>query len=75
VPLQLGPAPVSLDLGAQVHRNPDVQYLTKNSIEVVDQNTPPRITPVRSAADFVSFRLGVSVGLRWNRHRENNQNE
>jgi len=56
--------PISLDLGAQVHTNNDIQYLTKNSITIPNASAPPVITPVRSAADFVTFRLGVSVGIR-----------
>jgi hypothetical protein len=59
-----GPNPISLDISAQAHANNDVQYLTKNSITITSSSTPPVITPVRSAADFVTFRLGVSVGIR-----------
>lgn len=59
-----GPNPISLDIGVQAHANNDVQYLTKTSITIASSSAPPVITPVRSAADFVTFRLGVSVGVR-----------
>jgi hypothetical protein len=63
VPISASFGPVSLDLGAQFHRNSDIQYLTKNSITFTTSNAPPMIRPVRSAADYVSFRLGFSVAV------------
>ena len=52
------------DLGVQQHKTGDVQYLTANSITFTGSNTPPVIQPVRSAADYLTYRLGVSVALR-----------
>jgi hypothetical protein len=56
--------PFALDLGVQSHANRDIQYLTKNSITIIDSSKPPVITPVRSPADFLAFRLGVTFGVR-----------
>ena len=56
--------PFALDLGVQSHANRDIQYLTKNSIRITDSSRPPVITPVRSPADFLAFRLGVTFGIR-----------
>lgn len=68
VPLRRGVNPIALDLGVQAHRNPDVQYLNENSIYIKDTASQPVITPIRSAADFVTFRLGVTFGVRAHRH-------
>jgi hypothetical protein len=65
VPIKLRSGrPLSLDLGVQSHANADVQYLTKESIYIANSSAPPVITPVRSSANFLSFRIGVSVGVR-----------
>jgi hypothetical protein len=64
VPLSVKSGPISLDIGAQFHQNSDIKYLTKNSITFTTTNAPPVIRPVRSAADYVSFRLGFSVAVR-----------
>lgn len=64
IPLRRGAKPISLDLGAQYHKNGEMEYLTKNSITVTSSTQPPTITPVRSSANFVSFRLGVTFGVR-----------
>ena len=64
IPLRRGAKPISLDLGAQYHKNGDMEYLTKNSITVTSPTQPPTITPVRSSANFVSFRLGLTFGVR-----------
>lgn len=56
--------PISLDIGATAHGNKDIQYLTKNSISISNSSSPPVITPVRSAADFVTFKLGLTFALR-----------
>lgn len=61
-----GPNPISLDIGAQMHSNNDIKYLTKNSITIANSSSQPVITPVRSAADFITFRIGVSVGVSLN---------
>jgi hypothetical protein len=65
IPIKLASGrPLSLDFGVQSHANSDIQYLTKEGIKVTSTSAPPVITPVRSSADFVSFRIGVSVGVR-----------
>jgi hypothetical protein len=64
IPLSFGSRAVSLDLGVQQHKTGDVQYLTANSITFNGSNAPPTIQPVRSAADYLTYRLGVSVALR-----------
>jgi hypothetical protein len=64
IPLSVSKSPVILDIGAQVHKNADIQYLTKNSITFSGTSAPPTITPVRSSADFITWRLGVSIPLR-----------
>lgn len=65
IPLKLASKrPVSLDLGVHTHANSDIQYLTKDGIKVTSTSAPPVITPVRSSANFVSFRIGVLVGVR-----------
>jgi hypothetical protein len=63
IPLSRGAKRVSLDLGVQYHKNSDIKYLTKESIYIQDTQSTPVITPVRSAADFLTFRLGLSFGL------------
>jgi hypothetical protein len=64
VPLRASGTPIVLDLGVESHKNPDIQYLNKNSIYIKDTATPPVITAIRGPADFLTFRLGVTVGLR-----------
>ncbi|MDA1080604.1 MAG: hypothetical protein O2973_02845 [Gemmatimonadetes bacterium] len=64
IPVRRGLKPISIDLGAQMHSNSDIQYLTKSSIVITNSSAPPVITPVRSAADFITFRLGITVGIR-----------
>ena len=65
IPIGIGKSSFSIDIGAQVHKNSDIQYLTKNSIVLVSATAPPVITPVRSSADFVTYRLGVSLPLHY----------
>ncbi len=64
VPFHASGAPLALDLSVQAHRNSDIQYLNESSIYIKDTATPPVITPIRGPADFLTFRLGVTVGLR-----------
>jgi hypothetical protein len=68
IPLRRGAKPISLDIGAQYHKNGDMEYLTKGSITVTSSTQPPTITPVRSSANFVTFRLGVTFGVRPDQH-------
>lgn len=55
--------PISLDLGVQMHKNADIQYLTEKSITFNGAGAAT-ITTVRSSANYISFRLGVSVAVR-----------
>ncbi|HSJ14700.1 MAG TPA: outer membrane beta-barrel protein [Longimicrobiales bacterium] len=64
VPLSSGRTPISLDLGAAYHANGSVEYLTEGDIEENPQGGSPIITPTRSEANFVSIRLGVTIGFR-----------
>ncbi|MBM4193296.1 MAG: hypothetical protein FJ202_02810 [Gemmatimonadetes bacterium] len=64
IPVRRGYQPISIDLGVRTHRNSDVQYLTKEGIKVTSTSAPPTLSPVRSAANYLSFRVGVSVGVR-----------
>ncbi|RFC44557.1 MAG: hypothetical protein DUW69_001997 [Verrucomicrobia bacterium] len=64
IPFKNGKNPIALDLGAQLHNNPDIQYLTKNSIVFNGSNNPPTITAYRSQANFITYRIGVTVGIR-----------
>lgn len=64
VPLRGGMRPIVLDLGAQFHKNADIQYLNKDSIYIPSASSAPVITPIRSAADFITFRLGLMFGVR-----------
>jgi hypothetical protein len=56
--------PIILDIGFTSHSNSDMRYLTKESIYIADANSTPVITPVRSAANFMTFKLGVTIGVR-----------
>ena len=56
--------PISLDLGVQMHKNADIQYLTEKSITFNGSNVPPTIRAVRSSADYITFRLSVTVAVR-----------
>lgn len=64
IPLNTTRSPIVLDIGAQVHKNADIQYLNKNSITITSTSAPPTITPIRSAADFITWRIGVTLPLR-----------
>ncbi len=55
--------PVSLDLGVRYQRNGSVEYLRKGDI-VVNVGGPPIFNIQRSRADLVTYRLGISVGIR-----------
>jgi len=54
--------PILLDLGATFHRNGEATYLRKGSI----QDNPDgsiSINPIRSEANFITYRIGVSIGI------------
>lgn len=64
IPLGDKKSAYSLDIGAQMHKNADIQYLTSSSITFTSSSAPPTITPVRSSADFITYRLGVTIAIR-----------
>lgn len=63
IPVSSGRTPISINLGAQYHANGNVEYVTEDGIR---EGTGDRyiIEPVRSDANFVSIRLGVTIGIR-----------
>ncbi len=64
IPLGGKKSPLTLDIGGQMHKNADIQYLTSKSITYTSSSAPPTITPVRSSADFITWRLGVTFAVR-----------
>ena len=54
--------PILLDLGATYHRNGEVTYLRKGSI-VDHPDGSITVTPIRSEANFITYRIGVSIGI------------
>ena len=62
IPLSMGRTPVLLDLGATFHRNGEATYLRKGSIKDFPDGSI-RITPIRSEANFITYRIGVSIGI------------
>lgn len=63
IPVSAGRTPVSIDLSARYHANGQVEYLKKGDIVDDPQSDEIRFTPTRSAADLVTFQIGVSVGV------------
>jgi opacity protein-like surface antigen len=66
IPLAGGRTPVLLDIGVRYNGNGQVEYLKRGDIE---DNPDGSITfrPTRSAANLVTFQVGVSVGIRSSR--------
>ena len=62
IPLSMGRTPILLDLGATFHRNGEATYLRKGSIRDFPDGSI-RITPIRSEANFVTYRFGLSIGV------------
>ena len=62
IPLSMRRTPVLLDLGVTYHRNGEASYLRKGSI-VDNPDGSITITPIRSDANFITYRLGVSIGI------------
>jgi len=63
IPVSRGHTTVAIDLGAQYHGNGSVEYLTEGDI-IENPSGPPTLNVTRSQANFVSIRLGVSIGFR-----------
>ena len=66
IPLSMGRTPVLLDLGATYHRNGEASYLRRGSIEDHPDGSIT-IRPIRSEANFITYRIGVSIGVRTSR--------
>lgn len=63
VALSRGRTPISLNLGAQYHGNGSAEYLKEGDI-IDNPDGTITINPTRSETNFVSVRLGVTVGIR-----------
>lgn len=62
IPLSMRRTPVLLDLGATYHRNGEATYLRRGSITDNPDGTIV-VTPIRSEANFITYRIGVSIGV------------
>jgi hypothetical protein len=62
IPLSMRRTPVLLDVGATYHRNGEATYLRKGSI-VDNPDGSITISPIRSEANFMTYRIGVSIGF------------
>jgi hypothetical protein len=62
IPLSMRRTPILLDLGATFHRNGEATYLRKGSIRD-NPDGSIEIDPIRSEANFITYRLGVSIGI------------
>ena len=62
IPLSMRRTPVLLDLGATFHRNGEATYLRKGSIRDLPDGSIV-ISPIRSEANFVTYRIGISIGV------------
>jgi opacity protein-like surface antigen len=66
IPLSSGATPVSLDLGVRYHGNGEVEYLKKGDITDHPDGSIT-ISPTRSAANLLTFQIGITAGLRRSR--------
>jgi len=62
IPVFMRTVPVLLDLGATVHRNGQATYLRRGSIRDLPDGSIA-ISPIRSEANFVTYRIGISIGI------------
>ena len=62
IPLSMRRTPVLLDIGATFHRNGEATYLRKGSIRDLPDGSI-EINPIRSEANFITYRIGVSIGV------------
>ena len=62
IPLSMRRTPVLLDLGATFHRNGPATYLREGSIRDLPDGGI-EIDPIRSEANFITYRIGVSIGV------------
>ena len=68
IPLSMRRTQVLLDIGATFHRNGEATYLRKGSIRDLPDGSI-EINPIRSEANFITYRLGVSIGVPSTRRR------
>lgn len=57
-----GRVPVAIDVGARYHRNGVMRYLTKGDI-LDHPDGSITLFPIVSEADFMSYEIGVSIGI------------
>ena len=50
------------DLGVRWHRNGEAEYVSSQGV-VYNGSARPTITPTRSQADFLAYRLGIVIPL------------
>jgi len=62
IPLSMRRTPVLLDIGATFHRNGQATYLRRDSIRDNPDGSIV-INPIRSEANFITYRFGVSIGI------------
>ena len=62
IPLSMRRMPIMLDLGATFHGNGEASYLRRGSIRDFPDGSI-RITPIRSEANFITYRFGISIGV------------
>lgn len=62
IPLSTRRTPILLDIGATYHRNGEATYLRKGSI-TDNPDGSIVINPIRSEANFITYRLGVTIGV------------
>lgn len=62
IPVVVASLPFMLDLGAVYQENGRTTYLTKNDISI-DNNGVATINKRRTPVEFVTYRIGISVGL------------
>jgi hypothetical protein len=64
IPVSSGRVPVAIDLAARYHGNGQRSYLKKGSITDNGPGQMPTITPIHTEANFVTYHIGVSIGIR-----------
>ncbi len=62
VQLSRGRRPVSLDLSVESTHNGEVEYLTRGDV-VDNPDGSVTVFPIRSEANYLTFRVGVAIGL------------